>query len=56
VVDMHGASQVLLSEVMPWKLEMMDHVDAWVQVYLFLPPPPPAFASLNTYNYNTGQQ
>jgi diphthamide synthase subunit DPH2 len=23
---------VLLSEVMPWKLEMMDHVDAWVQV------------------------
>lgn len=24
--------QVLLSEVTPWKLEMMEGVDAWVQV------------------------
>ena len=24
--------QVLLSEVMPWKLDMMDHVEAWVQI------------------------
>ena len=26
------ALQVLLSEVMPWKLKMMGGVDAWVQV------------------------
>ena len=27
-----GALQVLLSEVMPWKLKMMGGIDAWVQV------------------------
>ena len=26
------ALQVLLSEVMPWKLKMMGGIDAWVQV------------------------
>jgi len=32
IISLRHGLQVLLSEVMPWKLEMMDHVEAWVQV------------------------
>lgn len=29
---MFGLLQVLLSEVAPWKLDMMTNVDAWIQI------------------------